>query len=147
MAINYAFVKEQWEKDGKIDKTEPGLASLHIPELHGKYSNFLYEARKAQLEMKQLSKTMLRVKNDYYRGTLSEDELRKYKWQPFPLRLLKEDVERYMEADPDLQKIEKVYHEAQELVSFIDSILKNINQRNFQIKNHIEFLKFINGIA
>jgi hypothetical protein len=51
----------------------------------------------------------------------------------------------YLEADQDLITIEMKIEFIGKALFFLDNILKMISNRSFQIKNAIEWEKFING--
>ena len=57
------------------------------------------------------------------------------------------DVDKYMDSDPELIKQLSKVEYYQVMINYLDSILKNINNRTFQIKNAIEWQKFIRGYS
>ena len=75
---------------------------------------------------------------------MSKEELDEYGWEPFQF-VLKTDLSTYMEADKDLIKLleKKVYHD--ECVSVIESIMNELKQRTWQLRDFISWEKFING--
>jgi hypothetical protein len=87
---------------------------------------------------------MRKVKLDYFGGRMSAEELEEYGWQPFQF-VLKADLNSYLEADSDLIKLleKKVYHE--ECVSVIESIMSELKQRTWQLRDFISWEKFIGG--
>ena len=87
---------------------------------------------------------MRKVKWEYYTGKLSREELSEYGWEPFQFTL-KSDINTYLEADADLIKLleKKVYHE--ETVSVIESIMNELKQRTWQLRDFISWEKFIGG--
>ena len=87
----------------------------------------------------QISK---KEKWQYYTGK-ADPEI--YIDKPFDYKVLRQDVDKYMDADPDLIKISSKIEYYQVMISFLDSILKTINNRTYQIKNAIEWQKFIRG--
>ena len=131
-----------WVADSKIDRTELGEESLRIPALHSKYFNIFSQERMTlrQLEIEQ--KTLYRQKFEYYNGTLSEDELRANGWEPFALRVLKSDISVYMQADTDLNKIGYRIEMQKEKVDFLESIIKNLPARGYQINAAISWERF-----
>ena len=52
-----------------------------------------------------------------------------------------------MDADLDLIKLLSKVDYYQVMISYLDSILKNINNRTYQIKNAIEWQQFIRGYS
>jgi len=135
---------EMWEKDSKIDETDPGKELLRTPILHSKYvkqhiANSL-AAKQCSFEYARMKK----IKWEYYNGRLDEDELKKYGWEPFRFTL-KSDLNTYLESDGDLSKIaaRKVLFE--QGVTACEMIIKEINARTYQLRAFIEFERFVHG--
>ena len=68
-----------------------------------------------------------------------------YKKNPFDYKVLKTDIDKYMDADGDLIKSVTKIDYYQTMLNYLDSILKTIQNRTYQIKNSIDFLKFTAG--
>jgi hypothetical protein len=87
---------------------------------------------------------MKKIKMEYYTGKLSQEELEQYGWEPFQF-VLKSDMSSYLEADGDLIKLleKKIYHE--ECVSVIESIMGELKQRTWQLRDFINWERFIGG--
>lgn len=131
-----------WVADSKIDRTELGEESLRIPALHSKYFNLFSQERMTLRQLEVELKTLYRQKFEYYNGTLSEDELRANGWEPFALRVLKSDISVYMQADTDLNKIGLRIEMQKEKVDFLESIIKNLPARGYQINAAISWERF-----
>lgn len=137
-------ILKNWETDTDIDQTEPGKELLKIPKLHNKYLAILTKhkiaSKKAQFDYLRMRK----VKWEYYTGKMSQEELQSYGWEPFQFTL-KSDITTYLEADGDLIKLleKKVYHE--ETISVLESILNELKQRTWQLRDFIGWEKFIGG--
>jgi hypothetical protein len=134
-----------WAKDAEIDRTEPGKALLDIPKLHSKYLNILSSHRLAIRDAEFKYNRMKKIKWEYYTGKSDKDTLEKYGWEPFPFTL-KSDITTYLEADEDLNKYlaQKRMHE--EIVEVCQSIMKELNNRAWELKSFIDWEKFIQGI-
>ena len=130
------------DKDLVIDDTELDTESLKTPILHNKYlqyyNKFNLLLKKSQWE----EKTLQREKWEYYTG---KSDPSVYKEKPFDLKVLKNDVHIYINADEDIQKIQAkiIYQEA--IVNYLEQILRMINNRSFTIKNAIEWRRFTSG--
>ena len=141
---NLEQVLKYWEKDAEMDQTEPGKELLRIPTLHNKYLSILTKhkiaSKKAHFDYLRLRK----IKIDYYNGRLDQDELETRGWQPFQF-VLKSDIGAYLEGDDDLIKMleKKVYHE--ECVSVLESVMNELKQRTWQLRDFIGWEKFIGG--
>ena len=141
---NLESILKLWETDAVMDQTEPSKELLKIPTLHSKYLNILTKhkiaCKKAHFDYLRMKK----VKVEYFGGRMSKEELDEYGWEPFQF-VLKTDLSTYMEADKDLIKLleKKVYHE--ECVSVIESIMNELKQRTWQLRDFISWEKFVNG--
>ena len=130
------------DKDLVIDDTELDTESLKTPILHNKYlqyyNKFNLLLKKSQWE----ERTLQREKWEYYTG---KSDPSVYKEKPFDLKVLKNDVHIYINADEDIQKIQAkiIYQEA--IVNYLEQILRMINNRSFTIKNAIEWRRFTSG--
>ena len=141
---NLEQVLENWKKDSEIDQTEPGKELIRIPILHSKYLNILTKHKIASKKAHFDYLRMRKVKIEYYSGRMSQEDLDTHGWQPFAF-VLKSDINAYLEGDNDLIKMleKKVYHE--EVVSVIESIMNELKQRTWQLRDFISWEKFIGG--
>ena len=137
-------ILKMWESDAMIDSTEPSKELLKIPMYHSKYLAILTKHRIASKKAHFDYLRMRKVKWEYFTGKMSQDELEEYGWEPFQFAL-KSDITTYLEADKDLIKLleKKVYHE--EVVSVLESIMNELKQRTWQLRDFISWEKFIGG--
>ena len=135
--MNFDDIKLMWEKDCKIDDTELDTEALKIPQLHSKYLNLYsdYNLIKEKTEAEQ--KVIIRDLWEHYSGKGDE---------PFDIKLLKQDLPRYIESDEKYQRVTNKLKYYTTIVNFLKEVLASINSRSFIIKNVIEWRKFINGI-
>ena len=136
---------EMWRTDSIIDRTEPGKALINIPQLHSKYLNILSRHRLLSKESEFKYNKMKKLKWEYYTGKLDKDQLEKYGWQPFSFAL-KSELTTYLDSDDDINKnlAQKILHE--EIVEVCTSILKELNNRTWELRSFIDWEKFIQGI-
>lgn len=141
---NLEQILKYWEKDSVIDQTEPGKELIKIPTLHSKYLGILIKHKIASKKAHFDYLRMRKVKVDYFSGRMDQEELDSRGWTPFQF-VLKSDVNAYLEGDNDLIKLleKKVYHE--ETVSVIESIMGELKSRTFQLKDFIQWERFIGG--
>ena len=65
---------------------------------------------------------------------------------PFPKKIRdKETLQKYLDADESLMNINLKIDYYETMLNYIESILKQISNRTYQIKNAIEWQKFIAG--
>ena len=140
--MNIDELYSEVERDIKIDDTELDLESIRTPQLHNKYLKIF---TKHSLQYKKLQddyKVLYREKWEYYTGKASPEV---YAEKPFELKVLKADIGIYMEADKDLQQLGQRMAYAKQIVEYLERILKEINNRNWTIRNTIEWKKFLHG--
>lgn len=144
--VNIDALMEEWSKDAPIDETEPSRELARIPTLHAKYLRAMTHhnliAKKMTAEYHKLRK----IKWEYYNGDLNNPEdLEKYGLDPNPKKILRADIPTYLDSDTELNNIllKKVMQE--EIVSFCQSVLKELNNRTWQMKSFIDWEKFTSG--
>jgi hypothetical protein len=60
-------------------------------------------------------------------------------------KILKSDIESFLDIDPEILDLELKIGVQQEKVEYLKSILQSINGRSFVIKNFIEERKWLQG--
>ena len=85
----------------------------------------------------------MREKWEYYTG---KSDPSVYQLKPFNLKILKQDVDKYLKADEDIIKIEQKLTYVTSVVDYLDKTIRIISNRTFQIKNAIEWRKFTSGV-
>ena len=70
-----------------------------------------------------------------------------YAQKPFDLKILKPDVDKYIEADVEYQKLKQKVEYLQTIVDYLDRTLKQIGSRDWQIRNAIEWKKFTSEVS
>lgn len=137
---------ELWEKDSQIDRTELGDESLKIPQLHHKYFKIYSKERlllrKLEADMKQLKL----VKYEFYTQGPT-DESHELGWIFPPAgKILKSEVSYYTEADQDIINLSLRIGMQQEKIDLLDSIIRTLNNRGYNIKSALDWEKFKVGI-
>ena len=135
-------IKSQWAEDSKIDGDILDEESLKIPQLHSKYLNYLSDVKLLKIKKDQEYKTLIREKFEYYTGK-AEPEV--YQDNPFDLKILKQDLALYMDSDPEIQLLQTRINYYEEIIYFLEKVLSCINNRGFQIKNSIDWQRFMQG--
>lgn len=137
---------DEWRKDSHIDSTELDIESLKIPELHSKYMKIYFSERMKLKGYQFQSKDMMLKKFEHYNGRLSQEELEELGWEPFVKKLMKNEIDMYVDADKDIINVKMRIAAQEEKIDFLEEVIKHLNQRNYQIKNAIEWRRFTNGI-
>ena len=145
--MNIQQIRDMAEVDLKIDGTELAEESIRIPQLHGKYLNIYHDEslvlRKYEMDFQVLRKQ----KWEYYNGKLSEAQLKELGWEPFDHRILRNDLDYYLESDSDLLKLQSKLGAQKAKVDYLDSIIKGINNRQWIIRNAVDWNKFKSGVS
>lgn len=134
-----------WKEDAEIDSTELAQESVKIPLLHHKYMKMLMEE---VLLLKKLTvdyKKLYRIKWEYYNGLLTDKQLKERGWEPILMKILKTEISIYLDSDDELTDIKLRMDYQEQKVKALEDIIKTIGNRNFTIKNSIDFMKFQHG--
>lgn len=145
--VTIDMLSDMWSKDSAVDLTEPARELAKIPSLHSKYLQILSHHN---LIIKKLNSDYTKKKAimfQYYNGDLNDpEELDKYGFtEPMRKKILRPDIPMYLDGDEQLINIllKKAIH--QEIVDYCSSILKEINNRTFQLNNIIKWEIFVGG--
>ena len=138
-------IEKMWEEDCEIDSVDLASAALEIPKLHNKYLKIYNAVRLKILSLKDKHSDLIKIKNEYYSGKLSKEELDEYGWEPFQYKVLRQDLKTYTESDQDLKKIRTRIEYFDIVLEYLKSIIEQINKRNFSIKAAIDWKRFTAG--
>ena len=132
-------------QDCEIDETQLDAESLRLPQLHNKYLN-IYLDTKLILERKQNEFNKLRrLKWEYYTGKMDAEVLEHMGWEPFDLKILKQDIAIYMDGDDDLISLQEQVRYYKEICAYLDATVKEVTYRHNKIRNAIDWKKFLGG--
>jgi len=141
--MNLETLQDMWKKDSVIDTDLYCEESTKIPQLHMRYMEFFntYSLMKKEREIEM--RRLIREKWLYYKGKAPS---KVYKEMPFDFKLTtKEEVNMFIESDEDICKLQYKIDYIEQIINFLEGVLRQIGNRNFQIKNAIEWEKFKNG--
>ena len=112
-------------------------------ELYAKYldhkTNFELLLYKAKGDYKILFKD----KWEYYGG---KADAKIYVTKPFDLKVLKTDLNIYIESDEEIIKLEHKIAYLETTIKYIDGVLRSIQSRGWDIKNAISWKQFEAGM-
>ena len=139
-------IHEMWSQDSKIDHTELSHEALRIPQLHHKYLR-VYTNEKLLLRKYEADLKRLRLdKYEFYtQGPTPETQALGWKLPPVG-RVIKSDVNNYIDSDNDIIERTLKIGLQQEKVELLDSIIRSLNNRGYLIKSAIDFEKFKVGM-
>ena len=136
----------EWIKDADIDLIDIGSEIQRVPRLHSKYLDILSFYRLKSKETEAKYAKLYLMKFEHQQGHLDLSELKELGWEPILHSRVKTDVPRYLEADDDLIKLKSQIAFYNEIVNTCESIMKELNARNYSLKALIEWTKFTNGV-
>jgi len=135
-------LQEQVDKDLKINDTELDLESLKTPQLHNQYMKHLTKYKLMLSRAETEYNVLKREKWEYYTG---KSDASVYAEKPFDLKILRTDIDKYLDSDIDLQKQKQKVDYLSTTVDFLDRTIRQIANRGFTIKNAIDWRKFTSG--
>ena len=136
-------LQQSVDKDFKLDDTELDTESTKIPLLHNKYLQHYNKFSLLLKKAEQDHKSLVREKWEYYTGKADPAV---YQEKPFNLKVLRQDVDKYIKSDPDVNKLEQKVTYIQTTVNYLERTLKLISNRTFTIKNAVDWKKFTSGV-
>jgi len=141
--MNLDEIQEMWQRDSVIDPDNLHDESLKIPQLHSKYYT-LYNTITLLREKARETHNRVRLERyNYYTGKATAEV---YAEEPFPYQVREKDaIQRYMDADERLSKIDLKIRYYDVMLKFLEEVIKMITNRNYSIKNAIDFMKFTAG--
>jgi hypothetical protein len=84
-------------------------------------------------------------KREWFNGDMAEEDLRERGWKPYQKKVMRQDMDKYIQADKDIIRISLKIDYHTERAKFLEDIVKTIHGRNFIIKSMIDIMKFQAG--
>lgn len=147
MIKNIDDLMDSWQKDSQIDSSELGIESLKLSSLHAKYIQVYKQQKIREQKLKFDLNKLTKLKWRYYDGKLNgTEELSQLGWEPMREKYLRADIGTMIDGDDDILEIKNKLSYTELFVDCCEKIIKEINQRSFNLKNAIEFMKFTQGV-
>ena len=145
MSLDLDAIQKMWEQDSKIDPDNLHTESLNIPILHSKYFEIYNTIILLKKKAEQQKKNIRHQRYEYFAGKADPDV---YLENPFPKKIRdKETLQGYLDSDEKLSQSSLKVDYYDVMLSYLQDIMKMIHQRNYQIKNAIDFQKFASGLG
>ena len=145
MSVTLDTIQEMWKKDAEIDRDNLHDESLNIPSLHAKYFELYNTIFLLRKKAEQQRKNIRHERYEYFSG---KSDPQVYIDDPFPKKIRDKDtMQKYLDADDKLSNSSLKIDYYDTILVYLESILKVIQNRTFQIKNAIEFMKFNAGLG
>jgi len=143
--IDLESLQKMWEEDSEIDKDNLQDESLKIPQLHAKYFDLYNTIFLLRKKADQQRKNIRHERYEYFSGKADPDV---YVKDPFPKKIRDKDtMQKNLDADEKLSTSSLKIEYYDTMLTYIESILKVIQNRTYQIKNAIEFMRFQSGMG
>ena len=145
MIVTLEDLQEMWEKDAKIDRDNLHEESLNVPSLHAKYFELYNTIFLLRKKAEQQRKNIRHERYEYFSGKADREV---YVENPFGKKIRDKDtMTKYLDADEKLSNscLKIDYYDT--MLVYLESILKVIQNRTYQIKNAIEFMRFNSGLG
>ena len=134
-------IMKEWEDDAPIDSQNLDGESLKIPNLHAKYMEMYTKEKRTLREFKRRWKVVFQQR---WEAVIAKDG----RPPDHNIRISKSEMEKhYVGADSELQEFERLMNEQEDKVDYLSGVLDNIKNRNWQIKNAIDWSKFQTGLG
>jgi len=143
--MNLESIQEMWEKDSKIDPDNLHIESLNIPVLHAKYFDLYNTIFLLRKKAEQQKRNIRHERYEYFSGKADPEV---YIENPFPKKIRDKDtMQKYLDADEKLSTVCLKIDYYDTMLVYLESILKIVQNRTYQIKNAIEFMRFNAGLG
>ena len=140
--MNIDELTKMCEKDCKIDITDLDGYSLSIPDLSNKYHQLAYTEKSLLRYLQSEYKIIKLARWKYYSGKADPKE---YEDEPFDLKVLKNDMDLFLDGDVQVLSIKNKVEEQEEKIKLINETAKIIQNASFNISNTIKWKKFLAG--
>ena len=143
--INLDKIQSMWQEDCKIEIDNMHEESIKVPQLHSKYHEILNNLILLRTKAQKIQKSVRHERYEYYSGKADPEV---YEREPFPKKVRDKDaLIRYMDADDRVSDANLKVEYYDVMINYTESILKQISNRTYQIKNSIEWHKFQAGFT
>ena len=139
-------ILEMWKQDSHIDRETLDEESLKIAKLHQKYHEVYTRERLVLRELEAKLKVLKLEKYEFFTQGPTKETMEKG-WELPPIgKVIKTAADQYVDADKDIIALNLRIGLQHEKIELLNSIIRNLMNRNFQIKNAIDFMKWQSGI-
>lgn len=140
-------IQEMWDIDCEIDNNHLGEQATESPKLHAKYIKELINYKLKLVKLSADYNVIRKSKFRYFRGEMSRDELKDKGWEQWQgIKPLKNEMEEFLGGDEDLAAIKTRIEYLETGIYLLESILGQIKSRDWEIKSHIEWKRFLAGM-
>jgi hypothetical protein len=139
-------IDEQWKKDAPIDATNYEREAADKPRLHSKYLSYMMQVKLDLRKLEESFLNMRRLKIRYYMGELTKQELDALNLEQYKKnKPIKAELVDLLESDSHLMELVTKLETMRVAQYQLESILKEIASRDWEIKNSIQWHIFTQG--
>ena len=145
-SVKLAEFTQESEKDIKIDFLKLTEELAHNQNLIGKWMTYqqVWETKYQFLDLEY--RQLLASKTKYYTGKMSEDEIISKGWGIEGTKILKADLNIWVDDDNDMIKAKKKMLLLKQIITIIDKTIDIlVDQKKWTIKNFIDYKKWLEG--
>ena len=144
-------LRGEWAEDSHVDfqfknksyTADLAQLALDIPFIHNKYLNHYTDISQIKTSLEFEIRKLVKEKREYYGG---EADAKIYAEKPFGNSIkTSEKMKVYLESDDEVINLEAKIKFLDQMLYWLDQVMKQISNRGFQVKSAIEWEKFING--
>ena len=138
------FIDEAKE-DIKLNFLDIENELLRNSHLIGKWLTYQQNQKAKFLLIETEYKRLLSKKKRYLMGRLDDEERESNGWPVEGNKILKADLDMWLDADDEILKKKKHYLVQKQIVEFIDSTLSQVVDKKRSIKAYLDYKKWIEG--
>lgn len=139
-------IDTMWDKDKNIDYGNLESELINIPTIHHRFYRILVNERLILKNLNLEYDVLLKDKREYYvYGPVTKPKDTDVKKLPRGA-VLKTEASLYVNADDDIILLSKKIAEQEQKVEYLNEIIKQINSRNFIIKEISTLIRFKEGV-
>ena len=145
-SVKLSEMLQEAEQDIKIDFLKLQDELVHNQNLIDKWMTHqqIYQTKYQFLELGY--KQLLASKTKYYTGKMSEDEILSKGWEIEGTKILKADLNIWVDDDDEMIKSKKQLLLLKQIITLIDKTLDIlIDQKKWTVKNYIDWKKWLEG--
>ncbi len=131
-----------WKVDCVIDEGNIVKEAARIPQLHNKYYMLYMKELLRTKKLKKDLKVLQRDKTEWLNGSMSKEDLDDRGWQPNRLKIVRQDIDKYLESDKDVIELSLRIDYYEGLAKYLEDIVKQVHNRNFMLKSIIVWTRF-----
>lgn len=136
-------ILEEIAKDSEIDQNKIDKEALAIASLQAKYYKIFAAEMLAYKAASLEYETVLKDRAEYYLGK-ADDEV--YSKSPLDKKVLKSDLDMYLYSDDQVQNAKWKMDSLKVKVDTLESFIKSLTNRGFNLKTAVEYQKFKAGV-